>query len=77
MNKNQAYKCAQPKILRNIGCALSKFFNSKSFEFNLQLPNHYKNALRVYIKFVELFSTSNLTHSTTTFTFKKKSISFS
>ncbi len=46
--------------------------NNKSFELNLQLPNHYKNALKVRLKSVELFSTSNLTHSATTLTFQKK-----
>jgi hypothetical protein len=29
--------------------------NNKSFEFNLQLLDHYKNALRVRFKFVEYF----------------------
>jgi hypothetical protein len=45
MNKNQAYKCTQPIFKFFFGCALSKFFNIKCFELNLQLPNHYKNAL--------------------------------
>ncbi len=65
------------KNFKKFGYVVSKFFNSKSFELNFQPPNHYKNTLRIHLKFVELLSTSNLTHSTTTFTFRKKAISFS
>jgi hypothetical protein len=57
-----------------------KFFpipiNNKSFELNLQLIDHYKNALRVCLKSIELFSTSNLIHSVATLTFKKKGYLF-
>jgi len=49
--------------------------NNKSFELNFQLLDHYKNALKVRFKSIELFSTNNFTHSATTFTFKKKVIS--
>jgi hypothetical protein len=59
---------------------LQKFpgpINNKSFELNFQLLDLYKNALKVCLKSIELFSTSNLTHLAIAFIlfFKRLSLS--